>query len=47
MELGSACASIVLAGDSCAGALPTLDEAQEHLGRHPLKPYDDREDEDE
>lgn len=47
MSLGSACASIVLAGDSCAGALPTLTEAQEHLGRHPLKPYNDREDEDE
>ncbi len=46
MELGSACASIVLAGDSCAGAIPTLDEAQEHLRKYPLKAYGEREDED-
>lgn len=42
MELGSACASIVLAGDSCAGALPTLEEAQEHLCKYTLKEYNER-----
>lgn len=39
MALGSACASIVLAGDSCAGALPTLGEAEAHLAAHPLTAY--------
>ncbi|SMP38560.1 5-dehydro-2-deoxygluconokinase [Anoxynatronum buryatiense] len=34
MALGSACASIVLAGDSCADAMPTLEEAKSHLADH-------------
>jgi 5-dehydro-2-deoxygluconokinase len=36
MALGTACASIVLAGDSCAGAMPTLEQAQAHLAAHPI-----------
>ena len=39
MELGSACASIVLTGISCADAMPTVDQAKSHLARSILLPY--------
>lgn len=47
MDLGSACASIVLAGDSCAGALPTLEEAEKHRNNNPLTNFGDRMDDDQ
>jgi 5-dehydro-2-deoxygluconokinase len=40
MELGTACAAMVLCGAvSCADALPTLDAALRFLGEHPLAPF--------
>jgi len=39
MELGSACASIVLTGISCADALPTIEQAMDHLRMNPVRPY--------
>ncbi len=40
MELGTACASIVLTGAvSCADVLPNLQQATEYLKEHPLAPY--------
>jgi 5-dehydro-2-deoxygluconokinase len=47
MDLGSACASIVLAGDSCAGALPTLAEAEKHRSENPLTNFGERMDDDQ
>lgn len=44
MELGSACASIVLMGISCADALPTLDQATTYLKANPVRPYVECED---
>lgn len=40
MALGSACASIVLAGNSCADAMPTLEQAKAHLAKHQLTSFD-------
>lgn len=39
MELGSACASLVLAGISCADAMPTIEQAMIHLKRNPVHPH--------
>ncbi|MDD2533547.1 MAG: 5-dehydro-2-deoxygluconokinase [Eubacteriales bacterium] len=40
MELGTACASIVLTGAvSCVDNLPTFDQATDYLREHPLEPY--------
>lgn len=43
MQLGSACAAIVLTGPvSCADALPTLQQAEAYLRAHPLAPFSGR-----
>jgi len=40
MELGTACASIVLSGKvSCSDSLPTLKQAEKFLNTHSLEPY--------
>jgi 5-dehydro-2-deoxygluconokinase len=40
MELGTACASIVLMGISCADAMPSLEEVKKYLEENPVMPYE-------
>jgi 5-dehydro-2-deoxygluconokinase len=39
MEIGTACAAMVLTSVSCADAMPTLDQVRAFLQAHPLAPY--------